>query len=241
MQVIQQSMKDDNQRWVVCLKHGSKYGADYVNRLYNMVKRHSTCSVGVACLTEDPSGINSDVKILPLPSATNLQGWWYKPYVFSGSFPLNGTLLFIDLDVVIIKNIDHFWSYQPDKFCIIRDFTRSMAPTWQKYNSSIFRLESRSLPHVWTNLNESIMKRMHGDQDWIFDQVKENVEFWPDEWCQSYKWEIRSIKEIVGQGRNRVFHSIRNPEIDPKTSILVFHGDPKPDQVKDPVVVENWC
>lgn len=234
-------MKDNKERWVVCLKHGNKYGADYVNRLYNMVKRHSSYSVGVACLTEDPTNINPDVKILPLPSSNDLHGWWYKPYVFSGSFPLTGTLLFMDLDVVLIKNIDCYWDFNPGKFCIIRDFTRSIVPTWSKFNSSIFRLESRSLAHVWQNLDRNILKRMHGDQDWIFDQVKEGFEFWPDDWCQSYKWEIRNKNEIIGFGKERKFNSIREPEINPNTSILVFHGDPKPEQVKDPIVVKNWC
>ena len=27
---------------VLCMKWGTKYGAEYVNRLYNMVKRHTT-------------------------------------------------------------------------------------------------------------------------------------------------------------------------------------------------------
>lgn len=228
---------------VICLKHGVKYNADYVNRLYSMVTRHSSYDINFYCITEDPSNLNSNIKVLSLPTNLPLQGWWYKPYVFSKNFPVDGDLLFIDLDVVIIKNIDCFWTYEPNKFCIIRDFTRSQIADWKRFNSSIFRLNSKSLPSVWDNLIKAPeqAKRMHGDQDWIYDQVKSNFAYWPDEWCQSYKWEVRSRNEIVGVGRQRKFSTIlKEPKIKSDTKILVFHGDPKPEQVKDPIVVDNW-
>jgi hypothetical protein len=163
--------------------------------------------------------------------------------VFSKNFPVIGDLLFIDLDVVIIKNIDCFWDYEPDKFCIIRDFTRSQISDWKRFNSSIFKLKSGSFPNVWENLVNDLnqSKRMHGDQDWIYSQIKHNYAYWPDDWCQSYKWEIRDRKEIIGSGQKRTFASIlHEPKIKLETKILVFHGDPKPDQVKDPIVIDNW-
>ncbi len=234
---------NSTERWVVCLKYGEKYHADYVNKLYNMVKRNTTGNVGFACMTENPKGLNPDITIIPLPLDVGLQGWWYKPYIFHPNFPLTGSLLFMDLDIVIVNNIDHFWMHSPSRFCIIRDFTRAMAPSWQKFNSSIFRLQSRTMPFVWENLvnNIGITKRLHGDQDWLFNEITEGFDFWPDEWCQSYKWEIRDRSEIVGTGRDRKFNQIKDTTVNPNTSILVFHGDPKPEQVQDPIIVENWC
>jgi hypothetical protein len=38
----------------------------------------------------------------------------------------------------------------------------------------------------------------------------------------------------------RVFRDVVNPDIDARTKILVFHGDPKPSEVKDPIIVDNW-
>lgn len=230
-------------RNVVCLKYGDKYSSDYVNKLFHMVSRHTTQPVGFYCMTEDPKGLESGINVIPLPSNVSLSGWWYKPYVFSKDFPVKGTILFLDLDIVIIKNIDDFFSYNPEKFCIIRDFTRSMNPNWNRYNSSAFRLESGSLDYVWKDLvnDLSAVKRMHGDQDWLFEKIKQNVQFWPDDWCQSYKWEVRNRNEVVGVGRQRNFSTVlHEPKIKPNTKILVFHGDPKPEQVKDPIVVDNW-
>jgi hypothetical protein len=81
---------------------------------------------------------------------------------------------------------------------------------------------------------------MHGDQDWIFSQIKTNFCFWPDEWIQSYKWEIRNKTDVIRLENKRIFRSIENPKIDPRTKVLVFHGEPKPSDVQDPIIVDNW-
>jgi len=36
------------------------------------------------------------------------------------------------------------------------------------------------------------------------------------------------------------FKSIANPAVSSDTSVLVFHGDPKPHETDDPIIVENW-
>lgn len=228
-------------KWIVCLKHGQKYSVDYVNRLFNMTKRHSTVPFNFACITEDPAGMNPEIRHIPLPKYA-VSGWWYKPWVFSNEIPLDGTLLFLDLDLVIIKNIDNLWHYKPGRFCIIRDFNRSTIKTWNKFNSSVFRIEKGQYPQVWDNLSKDFLqtRRMHGDQDWIYSQLKNQEIFWPEEWIQSYKWEIRNKTDVVKIGNRRVFKDVVNPVIKPDTNILVFHGDPKPDEVQDPVVVQNW-
>lgn len=228
-------------KWIVCLKHGQKYSVDYVNRLYNMTKRHSTVPFGFACITEDPSGMDPNIVHISLPNH-KLSGWWYKPWVFSKEIPLDGTLLFMDLDLVIIKNIDNLWSYRPGNFCIIRDFNRSSIKDWRKFNSSVFRIEKGQHPQVWENLIKDLdqTKRMHGDQDWIFSQLRNSHVFWPEEWIQSYKWEVRNKSDVVRVGNKRMFKDVANPPIHGDTNILVFHGDPKPEEVQDPVVVQNW-
>ncbi len=231
------------ENWLVCLKHGDKYSAEYVNKLYNMAKRHSTVPFKFACITEDPGGLNSDIVHIPIPNH-KLSGWWYKTWIFSNELPINGNILFFDLDVVIIKNIDQLWTYRPGQFCIIRDFNRHTVKTWEKFNSSVFRFRKGEYAFVWDNLvkDMSAIKRLHGDQDWIYSQIKGGFSFWPDEWMQSYKWEIRNKNDLVRDKHNRrVFREIAYPKIDPRTSVLVFHGDPKPSEVEDPIVVQNWC
>ena len=95
--------------YVLCLKHGTKYPSEYVNTLYNMVKRNCTLDFEFVCLTDDVTGIDPNIKILSLPKT--LKGWWCKPYMFSNDLPLKGTVLYMDLDVVISNNIDHLFTY----------------------------------------------------------------------------------------------------------------------------------
>ena len=51
---------------VVCLKYGDKYPSHYVNKLYNMVRRHTTGDVGFYCVTENPVGLDSHIKVMYL-------------------------------------------------------------------------------------------------------------------------------------------------------------------------------
>lgn len=207
-----------------------------------MVSKHCSVHTTFSCITENDTGLDAGINVIPLPNYPNLSGWWYKPWVFSSELPLNGTILFLDLDLVIIKNINHLWDYEPNKLCIIRDFNRSNIRSWVRFNSSVFKFNKGQFTYVWDNLVKDFeqTKNMHGDQDWIYQQVKTNFAYWPDIWMQSYKWEIRNRNDIIGTGVNRVFKDIASPVIKPDTNILVFHGNPKPDQVSDPIVLQHW-
>ena len=74
---------------ILVLKHGSKYSADYVNKMYEMVLRNISLPFNFYCLTEDPTGINPGVKILDLPKRIAISGWWFKPYIFSNELPID--------------------------------------------------------------------------------------------------------------------------------------------------------
>ena len=46
---------------VLCIKWGTKYGSDYVNRLYRMVGRHLRRPFRFVCLTDEPERIDPAV------------------------------------------------------------------------------------------------------------------------------------------------------------------------------------
>ena len=238
------SFQITNQNYILCLKHGSKYSADYVNRLYSMVSRHCTLDFKFVCLTEDSTNLNPDILIIPLPS--NLQGWWCKPYMFSDDLGLKGSILYMDLDVVIANNIDHLFLYEKDHWCTIRDFTRKMRPSWEKYNSSVIRFNSGQLSHLWESFKTDHLKvqaKYFGDQDWLYDVTKNlPAKLFPDEWIQSWKWEIRKTKDFAPGGvrGNRTLRTIEHVVPKSDCCICVFHGDPNPEHCADPWVVDNW-
>ena len=230
--------------YVVCLKWGTKYSSDYVNTLKNMVKRHLTIPHEFVCFTEDSSGLDSDVKVIPLNVKSGIHGWWYKLMFFDPQLPLRGTMLFMDLDVVICGNIDKLFTFMPDKFCIIRDFNRSIRKDWKRMNSSVFRMQVGAHHHVYRDFMldpKQHIRRLHGDQDWIYEKMrKEDFMFWPEEWIQSYKWEMRDRRDLVKMNGKRNFKHTATPKVLPETSIAVFHGEPHPHEVLDPWVVDNW-
>lgn len=234
----------EKKRYVLCLKHGTKYSSAYVNKLYNMVQRNCTLDYEFVCLTDDANGLDPRVKIIPLPGG--LSGWWCKPYMFSRELPINGTVLYIDLDVVISGNIDKLFTYSPGHWCTVRDFTRAMRPKWHKYNSSVVRFETSQLANVWEDFEKdhlNIQRKYHGDQDWLFEATQtKKAMLYPDSWILSWKWEVRKSKEFApgGMRGNRKFRYVENVKPRIECCIAVFHGDPNPHNCEDPWVVENW-
>jgi hypothetical protein len=232
----------DDKKYILCLKHGDKYDFEYVNRLYNMCKRHTTFDFEMVCLTDDDTNIHKDIKIIELPKGVS--GWWCKPYMFSNDLGLNGTILYMDLDVVIGNNIDRLFDYMPERWCIIRDFSRKMRPGWKRYNSSIIRFYTGQLNHVWEEFKQQprqIMSRFWGDQDYLWD-VDKTACLWPDRWILSWKWEVRESTRFQPGGTRgkRRLDVVEDcvPPID--CMIAVFHGDPNPYYCDDPWVKKNW-
>ena len=56
---------NDAERIVLCMRWGSKYGPEYVDRLYGMVRRHLQGDFRFVCLTDDARGVRSEVTCLP--------------------------------------------------------------------------------------------------------------------------------------------------------------------------------
>ena len=254
LEKVQKSVEDvkilpqenvNNKYYVLCLKHGTKYSEEYVNILYSMVKRHCTLNFEFVCLTDNPAGIDPNITIITLPQG--IEGWWCKPYIFSNELGLSGTILYMDLDVVIADNINQLFTYAPDSWSTIRDFNRKQRPSWQKYNSSVVKFNSGKLGYLWTNFKkkqDEYQKRLHGDQDWLYEVTsKDNpATLFPDHWIQSWKWEIRSSKDIdykKPRGK-RTLRTIEHVTPPAGCCVCVFHGDPNPAWCEDPWVKQNW-
>jgi hypothetical protein len=233
-------------RFVCCLKFGDKYGPEYVNNLYNMVQRNLTLDHEFVCFTENAEGLDPNIRIEELDLIAGVKGWWYKPMFFNPDISLKGTLLFLDLDMIIFRNMDKLFEYNPGEFCIIRDFNRTLIKDYNKFNSSIFRLETVHKQHK--NVYVDFMKdprapisRYHGDQDWMRVCIQKDYTYWPEEWIQSYKWEMRGRPKYNRKPRGeRDFETNGDPVIKDDTCIAVFHGDPNPHNCKDQWVIDNW-
>lgn len=233
-------------RWFVCLKHGNKYSPDYVNTLYNMFKRNTPSDIRFACYTESTHGLNAGITALPLPIVNRVRGWWYKPLFFDPNLPTQGVILYCDLDVIIFRSIEKFYTMHEGKFCILRDFTRATRPNWPRFNSSIFRVNTGDQAYLYNNFIKdpsSYISKYHGDQDYIYNEViasNSQYHLYPDDWAESYKWEMRKDAKIQRINGARRFVKEGEPYVKTNTSIAVFHGEPNPSQCTDPWVIDNW-
>ena len=228
---------------IICLKWGTKYPAEYVNRLYRMINNHLTIPFEFYCITDDSNGLYPEVNVLDLEIEEGLKGWWYKLQLFKTDFyGLSGQAMFVDLDVVIINNIDPLFETNKNDFMIIRDLKPGLI-----YNSSVFKLELGSQPHVWEEFladKESIIARMHGDQDWI-SEVVNDAKLWPKNWVVSFKKECnaRNKNSYGALGRflrSKGFFLPKGEAVPPKEAkIVYFHGKPDPHDVAE-TSYEMW-
>ena len=227
---------------VLCVRFGNKYGREYVERLRNMISRHMTIPYEFVCLTDDQHPI-AGVRSIVQPNANYARGWWHKVHMFDPNIPLSGRIIYFDLDVVIHANIDKLAGYLTTEFVGIHDFNRKFHTNWKYLNSSVLAWNHRSQPNIWDQFknNPKEAQRMPGDQDWIWKLSQSTIKFWPREWIQSYKWEIRSREELTLINGKRQFTNIRDDVvIEPGCSVAVFHGDPNPCAVRDKFVLDNW-
>lgn len=222
---------------IICLKWGTKYPAEYVNRLYRMVNKHLTIPFEFYCITENTEGLYPEVNVLDLILEEGLKGWWYKLQLFKLDFyGLSGQAMFLDLDVVITDNINSLFEVNPNEFVIIKDLQAGKI-----YNSSVFKLMLGTQTHVWDSFmqdKENIISRMHGDQDWISENVND-AKIWPKGWVVSFKKECNSRDKHSWGSIGRLLRSKgyclpKGNAIPPEEAkIVYFHGKPDPDDVVD--------
>lgn len=215
---------------IVCLKWGTLYGPEYVNRLYRGVYQNLNQSFEFHCFTDNTSGIIPDVITHPL-QYKNLSGWWNKLYLFSNKIPLDGRILFIDLDTLITGPLDDIVNQQDD-FIVLRDFFTGIARSVvgnDNVGSGLMLFNAKKHSHIWesfiANPEQAIAQcRPHGDQRWI-QLHQEQRTYWQD----IIPGQVVSFKVHCREG---LPHNAR---------IVCYHGIPNiPDSIVKTTRVPWW-
>ena len=147
---------------VVCVKWGPKYIAQYANVLYKMCDRHITGDWDFHCITDNNKDLDPHIKTIALPNDPWIKTWWSKLWMFGGHFPLKGTILYFDLDVIVFNNIDPLFTHNPGKFHIIRDFNRCRVKDWKLSNSSVMRWEAGTMNFLWDDFVKNYQNILNG-------------------------------------------------------------------------------
>ncbi|HLO92807.1 MAG TPA: glycosyltransferase [Burkholderiaceae bacterium] len=212
-------------RIILCMKWGTKYGPEYVNRLYGMVARHLRGPFKFVCLTDRSEGIRPEVECLPIPELKLPVGiperGWTKLTTFEADLHgLQGTALFLDLDVVIVDDITPFFEV-PGEFLIIHDWKRPWRITG---NSSVYRFQLGAHADVLAKFrreHEAIRTKFRNEQAYLSDEIHQQgkLQYWDASWCASYKyhciptWPSNYWKppHIPRGARILIFHGVMNP------------------------------
>jgi len=209
---------------VICMKWGTKFGPEYVNRLHSMVSRHLARKHQFVCFTDDESGLNSGIRTLPLPTMFLPPGkerGWRKLSTFTAPLAdLNGPILFLDVDIVIVNSIDCLFDH-PGQFCIIKDWAKPWRITG---NSSVYRFEANAHPDIFAHFLANIDRvkiQVRNEQEYLTREIHKQgkLTYWPREWCVSFKHSCLPLFPL---------NLFRVPKIPETARIIVFHGLPTP-------------
>jgi hypothetical protein len=218
--------KDENTNYIFCMKWGTLYGSEYVNRLYAMVSKNLTYDFKMVCFTDDETGIIDEVQCFPIPEInldSNLpERMWKKLTTLKEDlYGLSGRALFLDLDIVIVDNIDCFFDVEGE-FRIIKDHSWR---TWRiTGNSSVYRFDIGKHGYVFdefiANFN-AVIKQHRNEQEYLTHAIndKGKLQYWPKEWCPSFKYDCSSRFPLAFW---------KTPKITEGSKIIIFHGEINP-------------
>ena len=230
-----------------CLIHSTGYDWTYVDRLYSMLCRHISRPIKLHVWTE-ASRVVPDIYIKhALTDWPDIVGprksWWYKLQMFDPAHAISDAVLYFDLDVVIVNNLDWMLDLPMDRFWAVRDFRYLWRTDRWEINSSVMRWTPGQWHWIWEDFSAqdrpSVIKRFAGDQDYLNSVISKDQIGWLDQQrLISYRWQA---KDGGWDNHRRVY---RQPgsgtEIPTDCSVLVFHGTPKPHQVHEHLVLQHW-
>lgn len=224
---------------VACIKWGTLFGPEYVNRLYSGVRRHLSRPVRFCCMTEQARGLHPDIEVLDLPeepfagpmnaalARANRQGAMRKVSLFRpGAIPdAEGPVLGFDLDVVITGSLDALYEMAPGDVLMRHDWTeaRKGRPTG---HGSVFRFDPARHGFLYRDLAahpyEEVEAARGSEQRYTSHKAMENgvFSYIPEDWVVSFKYDCNPFP-------SNYLRPARLPE---EARVVCFHGHPKMDE-----------
>lgn len=211
---------------LLCLKWGTRYGSDYVNRTYSMAMRNTSRPLRVVCFTDDPAGIRPEVDVRPMPPFDLPERMRFHPFrrmfIFQKEVEgLEGNVLHLDLDLLITGSLDAFFDYKPElDFVVAENWTQ---PGQGIGNMSVFRYRVGALTKVWDRFRPDPMAMMdlYRNSQTFVSRTLGHVDFFPSEWCLSFKHSLIPAWPL---------NFFKTPPLPPEARIVAFTGKPDIDE-----------
>lgn len=229
-----------------CVIHSDGYNWQYVDRLYNMLTRNLSQPVQLHVYTEENRSVPAHMIKHVLTEWPGISGpkqsWWYKMQLFDSQL-YSGQMLYFDLDVVITGNLDWITKLPQRNFWAIHDFRRLWKKNCRTINSSVMYFDTREYNYVWQKFQQhsltTVINNYKGDQDFVTEAVDpRHLRYFDLDRIVSWRWQ--SSAEGTKNRRLKFKATEFKTVIHPGTSVLVFHGHPKPHEINDPVIKKYW-
>ncbi len=221
---------------IVCIKWGTLFGPEYVNRLYSGVRRNISRPIRFICMTENSDGFHPEIEVLDLPEepyaepmnaalkVANRQCAMRKTSLFKQGLiaDLEGPILGFDLDVVITGALDEIYEMAPGKIAMRHDWTekRKGRPTG---HGSVFRYDPKAHPFLYNDLAANpyaeVEKARGSEQRYTSHKAMDNDVFAyiPDSQVVSFKYDCNPFPG----------NYLRAPSLPTDARVVCFHGRPK--------------
>ena len=222
---------------------GTVYAADHVNRLRSMLVRHCRGAHELVCITDDPTGIDGDVRIVPLwDDLAKLGRCWRRLRLFAPEMRelIGPRFVSIDLDCVIVDDVTPLFD-RSEPFVIWGPRHRK-AP----YCGSLWMADAGAHADLWTKFDEvlspAVCRRFVGsDQAWIAYYLGADQPTWSGRnGVRSFR--LNCVPKLWRDRVERMTTTVDEPP--PGTRLVFFHGryDPSQQAVQRafPWVQEHW-
>lgn len=167
----------------VWVKGNVPFSLQYVVTLRRMVARHLSIPHRFVCLTDRRTRIPG-IETIHVESPKRMFGWWSKIELWKpGRF--EGRVIYLDLDTLVVDSLDPILTF-PSRLALIPDagnFNSRTHKLVKRFNSSVMVWNAGAGDVLYERWNHEVTKRLHGDQDWIGEQLpwadKMPIEWFP--------------------------------------------------------------
>jgi hypothetical protein len=206
--------------WSVCV--GDKYHRGYVYALKEAVEKYLGIPHTFKCVTEHRlPGIETVKPVLPYG------GWWSKLNLFALA---TGPSLYFDLDVVITGKLDYLAGFTHHEFAAPANWARSGHGGIQ---SSVMAWRGN-----WTAPFDKIRSEWPGEVDGEGYRTLGGKKYWGD---QEYLHELLGDRWMrIPRGIYSFKYHVLNGGLPKDSSVIVFHGQPKPHEVIEEEWIPEW-
>jgi len=183
----------------ITLKWGTKYGPEYVNRLYNSIKKTYSGPFEFYCFTDDSEGLLcSTIDIATLPNHGSKVFTAAKLDLFNG-LPFKGPYVLLDLDILILKDLrPYFDEYQFSEPRFIKCRWQPPERIYESYyrgdcyvNSSFVTWDGDQLSWVRDRLEkikDVVMYKIPSFDKFLFYTSRKQLTFHPDSIVYAYSF-----------------------------------------------------